>query len=293
MAMADVSDRRGRGRATRGPAPAGVRLPLRAVATEAGREAWARSHLPAPCMRTCITTWPVRPPLAAGGIRCPIRKCSPPGCGRWGVKRRFAARRVRRRDRHVGCPVLVDDGEMARTRPSGGHGRRTPALAPAGPCPSPRIRRLRAPRAISWYAARRRVGGCGHDTAAALESAASRARRPGGGALPRRNRADRSGRWPRAWRRQPSCSEVAGADGRLRPVEELASRLRADTGPRRASDAITMCGSGVTACQLLLAMEHAGLRGARLYPGSWSEWSRDPFAGSRPRRKGIGVRGRG
>jgi thiosulfate/3-mercaptopyruvate sulfurtransferase len=46
---------------------------------------------------------------------------------------------------------------------------------------------------------------------------------------------------------------------------------------------ITYCGSGVTACQNLLALEHAGLRGARLYPGSWSEWSSDE---ARPIEKG-------
>ncbi len=43
-----------------------------------------------------------------------------------------------------------------------------------------------------------------------------------------------------------------------------------------ASDVVSMCGSGVTACHNLLAMEIAGLTGARLYPGSWSEWIRDP-----------------
>ena len=40
--------------------------------------------------------------------------------------------------------------------------------------------------------------------------------------------------------------------------------------------AVVYCGSGVTACHNLLAMEHAGIRGARLYPGSWSEWCADP-----------------
>ena len=41
------------------------------------------------------------------------------------------------------------------------------------------------------------------------------------------------------------------------------------------TDLVVYCGSGVTACNNLLALEHAGLHGARLYPGSWSEWSAD------------------
>jgi thiosulfate/3-mercaptopyruvate sulfurtransferase len=56
--------------------------------------------------------------------------------------------------------------------------------------------------------------------------------------------------------------------------------LRADFDDRledRASDTVVhMCGSGVTACHNLFTMELVGLAGSRLYPGSWSEWIRDP-----------------
>jgi thiosulfate/3-mercaptopyruvate sulfurtransferase len=67
-----------------------------------------------------------------------------------------------------------------------------------------------------------------------------------------------------------------GADGKFLPAEQLRSRLRTLLGSVPASALISMCGSGVTACHTLLALEHAGLTGARLYAGSWSEWIRDP-----------------
>lgn len=54
------------------------------------------------------------------------------------------------------------------------------------------------------------------------------------------------------------------------------AHLLAGVPPERT---VVYCGSGVTSCHLLIAMELAGLKGARLYPGSWSEWIRDP---SRP-----------
>jgi thiosulfate/3-mercaptopyruvate sulfurtransferase len=63
-------------------------------------------------------------------------------------------------------------------------------------------------------------------------------------------------------------------DGTFRSAEELASQFKNLLGKRNASDIIVHCGSGVTACHTLLAMEHAGLKGASLYVGSWSEWSR-------------------
>jgi thiosulfate/3-mercaptopyruvate sulfurtransferase len=65
------------------------------------------------------------------------------------------------------------------------------------------------------------------------------------------------------------------ARGRFLPVDELRERWRTTLGDAGAAQVIAMCGSGVTACHNLLALEVAGLPGARLYAGSWSEWIRD------------------
>ena len=82
-------------------------------------------------------------------------------------------------------------------------------------------------------------------------------------------------------RNHPFALNVAG--GRLAAPEELRRRFEASQEGVPDDRTIAMCGSGVTACHLLLAMEVAGKRGARLYPGSWSEWIRDP---SRPVARG-------
>jgi thiosulfate/3-mercaptopyruvate sulfurtransferase len=71
-------------------------------------------------------------------------------------------------------------------------------------------------------------------------------------------------------------SENVDANGRFRAPDALRGELTELLGGRPASDLIAMCGSGVTACQLLLALAVAGLDGAKLYAGSWSEWIRDP-----------------
>jgi len=73
----------------------------------------------------------------------------------------------------------------------------------------------------------------------------------------------------------PYLSNV-DAQGRFLTPQELRVRWRATLGGRSSTEAVAMCGSGVTACHDLLALEIAGLAGARLYAGSWSEWIRDP-----------------
>lgn len=73
------------------------------------------------------------------------------------------------------------------------------------------------------------------------------------------------------------------SDGRFRDPEDLRARLRQSLGEADGRDVVCYCGSGVTACHNLLALEHVGITGARLYAGSWSEWCADP---SRPVERG-------
>jgi thiosulfate/3-mercaptopyruvate sulfurtransferase len=77
----------------------------------------------------------------------------------------------------------------------------------------------------------------------------------------------------------PAASLVDASD-RFLDAQTLRERL--------AGADVAYCGSGVNACHLLLAIEHAGLPPARLYPGSWSQWSADP---SRPAATGRGTIG--
>ncbi|MEO7336042.1 MAG: sulfurtransferase [Caldimonas sp.] len=67
--------------------------------------------------------------------------------------------------------------------------------------------------------------------------------------------------------------------GLFKPAARLRdeySALLGGTDPAASTRVVHQCGSGVTACHNLLAMEHAGFAGSALYPGSWSEWSSDP-----------------
>jgi thiosulfate/3-mercaptopyruvate sulfurtransferase len=66
------------------------------------------------------------------------------------------------------------------------------------------------------------------------------------------------------------------ADNRFLPAAELRQRWLERLDGAAPDNLIAMCGSGVTACHNLLSLEVAGLPGAKLYAGSWSEWIRDP-----------------
>jgi thiosulfate/3-mercaptopyruvate sulfurtransferase len=65
-----------------------------------------------------------------------------------------------------------------------------------------------------------------------------------------------------------------GEGNRYLPAGELKAHYEDVLGDVAPAQVIVHCGSGVTACHTLLALEHAGLPGAQLYVGSWSEWSR-------------------
>ena len=70
-------------------------------------------------------------------------------------------------------------------------------------------------------------------------------------------------------------SDNLGGDGRFKAPAALRAEFLQLLGAHKASDVVHMCGSGVTACHNLLAMEHAGLGGSRIYAPSWSGWISD------------------
>jgi thiosulfate/3-mercaptopyruvate sulfurtransferase len=92
----------------------------------------------------------------------------------------------------------------------------------------------------------------------------------------------RAGHIPGARNRPYSQNLV---DGRFAPRHVLREQFDALLGDTPPSRVVLSCGSGVTACHNLLAMEHAGLRGARVYAGSFSGWISDP---TRPVELGAG-----
>ncbi|HET7161879.1 MAG TPA: sulfurtransferase [Rhodanobacteraceae bacterium] len=74
-------------------------------------------------------------------------------------------------------------------------------------------------------------------------------------------------------------SQNLDAGGRFKPAPTLREEFEATLGDHQPRDVVHMCGSGVTACHNLLAMEAAGLHGSRLFAPSWSGWVSNP---SRP-----------
>lgn len=64
-------------------------------------------------------------------------------------------------------------------------------------------------------------------------------------------------------------------EGRFKPADELAREFDALLGGAKPEEVVAMCGSGVTACHHVLAMEHAGRPGVKLFTGSWSGWIED------------------
>jgi len=122
--------------------------------------------------------------------------------------------------------------------------------------------------------------------AEATEPAAAEATEPAGGA--RRPPIVLDARVPERYRGEVepidlAAGHIPGArnlpfmelapEGRFLPADELRARFE-EVGVQSGGDAVAYCGSGVTACVLVLAAEVAGIGPTRLYPGSWSEWSR-------------------
>jgi thiosulfate/3-mercaptopyruvate sulfurtransferase len=81
------------------------------------------------------------------------------------------------------------------------------------------------------------------------------------------------------------CNDNVTPEGVFKPSALLKKEFAEILGSTSPTGVVNYCGSGVSACHNLLAMEVAGLQGAKLYPGSWSEWIVDP---ARPVAKAAG-----
>ena len=250
------------------------------VDLQAGARLYAQGHLPGALLRRTSS---------ATCQRHQERTQRPPSAAHARAFRRHgralgrASRRAGGLLRRPGWPLcrarLVDAalarsrrGRRARWRPCRMAGRRRHASDRAA-CAAQRCRALPAQRRVDAHGGRRPTA-----RPARPSDGARRARRR---AFPRRGRAARPG--GRAHSRcaqpllqgQPVCRWTLQARRR-----SCAPRSRPFGEPTAC---VHQCGSGVTACHNLLAMEHAGLTGSALYPGSWSEWCADP---ARPLARG-------
>ena len=242
----------------------------------AGERAWAAGHLPgaryAHLERDLSGPKSPRGSIDGGRHPLPTREALAATLGRWGVQPDTL---VVAYDAQGGCyaarawwllrwmghaEVAVLDGGVSRWQAAGGDWVTDAAPAPTGTAPYP----LRPPAMPTVDAATLLAGD------ATLQVVDARAgERYRGEVEPLDARA---GHIPGAVNR--FFKDNLGPDGRFLPAPALRARFADLAVP--PAQVVHQCGSGVTACHNLLAMEAAGLPGSALYPGSWSEWSADP-----------------
>ena len=257
---------------------------------DAGRAAWAAGHIPGAQFAHLDRDLSgpgagrrrqvPRPPSAAAARRAAAKRCAAGASTRtrrWWPTTPTAA--CSRRACGGCCAGSAMTGWRCWTA-AWRHGRtRRQQLSTEAPAPRPRGT-LTARPALTATVERRRGAG---QPGPIGQRRAHRARRPRAGPLSRRKRNAGRGRRPHSGRAEPL---LQGQPASRRPLQAGARNCAPNSRrwwPTRTR-AIMQCGSGVTACHNLLALEIAGLPGAALYPGSWSEWCADP---ARPVARGA------